>query len=81
MQLDAHCPCEQTSVAAQAAPQPPQWLASEATSTQTLPHEVRPGWQAQTPASQSCPGWQPLPQAPQLNGSDWVFTQSLPQLS
>jgi hypothetical protein len=64
-----------------ASPQPPQFAASLAMSTQVPSHSVRPGPQVvlQTPLLQVVPAGQTMPQAPQFALSVAVSTQRPPQ--
>jgi hypothetical protein len=82
-QVSAQVPPEQTSPAAHALSQPPQWAGSVWVLTQLWPHWVAPPphERAHAPLEHTSPGAQGLPQLPQLVGSVWVLTQTPSQLS
>ena len=70
-QLVLHMPIKQRSEAEQALPHPPQLARSLVTSTQLLPHNLKPLGQsfAQVPLPQTRPVGHTLLHAPQLFGS------------
>jgi hypothetical protein len=77
--LQAHAPSTQRLSGPHATPQPPQWLESDATSTQRPSHTSRPAGHEQAPCEQTAPSGQTLPHAPQCAGSPARFAQAEPQ--
>ena len=76
-----HTPAWHPSDPAQALPQPPQFAALVARSTQEDPHWVSPKvWHEMThwPAAQRCPAGHGFPQAPQDRASEAVSTHPAP---